>query len=120
MDVAIRDAMLPKLDVATFFRTLDEIGVSAVELEIAADDTAPHLLREDGTPHSVADESSVRALKSRLDAAGVRVSALLLATDFSAADSSAHVTWATKAAHAARDLGAPAVRIDPLSRDRSL
>ena len=120
MDVAIRDAMLPKLDAATFFQTLRDVGVSAVELEIAADGTTPHLLREDGTPHSVADESSVRTLKSRLDAAGVRVSALLLATDFSSADTSAHVAWAVKAAHAASDLGVPAVRIDPLSRDRSL
>src|SRR5215204_705353 len=34
MDVAIRDAMLPKLDAATFFRTLRDVGVSAVELEV--------------------------------------------------------------------------------------
>jgi sugar phosphate isomerase/epimerase len=120
MDVAIRDAMLPKLDAAKFFQSLRDVGASAVELEVAADDTTPHLLRDDGAPHSVADDVSLARLKSALHGAAVRVSAVLLATDFSSPDPNAHVEWAIRATHAARDLGAPAVRIDPLSRDRQL
>jgi sugar phosphate isomerase/epimerase len=120
MDVAIRDAMLPKLDAATFFQQLREIGVSSIEIEVQPGDLTPHLLREDGTPYSLADEASVRALRRRLDAEGVRACAVLACTDFSSPEADAHVEYAARAARAARELGAPVVRVDPLVRDKSL
>jgi sugar phosphate isomerase/epimerase len=120
MDVAIRDAMLPKLDGATFFQQLREIGVSSIEIEVQPGDVTPHLLREDGTPYSLADEASARALRRRLDAEGVRACAVLACTDFSSPEADAHVAYAARAARAARELGAPVVRVDPLVRDKSL
>jgi sugar phosphate isomerase/epimerase len=40
----------------------------------------------------------------------------MLATDFSGEDADAHVAWAVRAAHAAADLGASALRIDTWTR----
>ena len=120
MDVAIRDAMLPKLDADAFFRQLREIGVTSIEIEVRPDDLTPHLLQDDGAPHSLADEASARRLRRRLDAEGVRVCAVLASTDFSSPQAQAHVEHAAGAVRAARELGAPVVRIDPLARDKSL
>jgi L-ribulose-5-phosphate 3-epimerase len=120
MDVAIRDAMLPEREGREFFQGLRELGVCAVELDVRLDDSTPFIREDGGAPHSIRDDATVRRLKRGLDNEGVRVSALLLATDFSSPDAEAHVEYAVEAAHAAAELGAPAIRVDPLARDRSL
>lgn len=119
MDVAIRDAMLPDLDAPEFFRRLREIGVSSIEIDVRADGTTPWL-RDDGAAHSVSDGAAVGRLKRRLEAEGVGVCALLVSTDFASPRSESHVDNAVRTVRAARELGAPAVRIDPLAQDKSV
>ena len=120
MDVGIRDAMLPGLGGREFFAHLRELGVRSLEIEVAADLTTPLILRNDGSPYSVADEDGSTSLAHRLNAEGVRACALLVATDFSAPPVDDHVHWAVRAVRAAGEMGVPVVRVDPLARDRSL
>jgi sugar phosphate isomerase/epimerase len=120
MDVAIRDAMLPSLDGTDFFRGLRDVGVSSIEIEVQPDFTTPNLRQEDGRPFSVKDAGATAGLKRRLADEGVRSCALLLCTDFYGADAEAHVEYAVRAAQAAREVGAPVIRIDPLNRDKDL
>lgn len=120
MDVAIRDAMLAEVDAARLFENLRELGVPALEIEVRPDFSTPSVRRADGSPYSVKETSATGELKQRLADEGVRVSALLLSTDFASADAEAHVDMAVRASHAAAELGAPVVRIDPLTRDKSL
>ena len=120
MDVAIRDAMLAEVDARRVFENLRELGVGAVEIEVRQDYSTPSIRRDDGRPHSVKDAAAIAELKQRLSDPGVRVSALLVSTDFASPDASSHVDWAVRAVHAAAELGAPVVRIDPLTRNTSL
>src|SRR5687768_11837155 len=120
MDVAIRDAMLAEVDAGRVFENLRELGVAAVEIELRPDYSTPSILRGDGSRYSVRDTSATTELRQRLSDEGVRASALLCSTDFASDDADAHVDMAIRAAHAAAELGAPVVRIDPLTRDKSL
>ena len=120
MDVAIRDAMLAEVDPGRVFENLRELGVAAVEIELRPDYSTPSIVRGDGSAYSVKDSSSTAELGRRLSDEGVRAGALLCSTDFASGDADAHVDMAVRAAHAAAELGAPVVRIDPLTRERSL
>jgi sugar phosphate isomerase/epimerase len=120
MDVAIRDAMLPSLDGASFFRSVRDVGVSSVEIEVRPDFTTPHLRQDDGTPYSLKDEAATGKLKQRLADEGIHACALLLSTDFYGPGGDASVDYAVRGARAARELGVPVVRIDPLNRDKDL
>jgi len=120
MDVAIRDTMLAEVDAGRVFENLRGLGVAAIEIDLRQDLSMPFIRRKDGTPYSVKDSASTEELKRRLSDEAVRVSALLVSTDFASKDAEAHVEWAVRAVHAAGELGAPVVRIDPLARDNSL
>ena len=120
MDVAIRDAVVPKLEGRTLFQNLREIGVSAVELEWLQDGTTPHVTDADGKPYRIRNAKDAQHLRRRLDDEGVRAAALLLATDFSGDRPDAQMWWARAATDTALCVGAPVVRIDPLARDPSL
>jgi sugar phosphate isomerase/epimerase len=120
MDVAIRDAMVPGAGTANFFGGLRALGVSAVEVELARDLSTPHVRCPDGSTFQLHAEANLRAFQSALRGAGVRVSALLLATDFTGRGAAEDVEWAGAAVGLAELLGAPAVRIDPLSADKQL
>lgn len=120
MDVAIRDAMLAEVDPGRLFENLRGLGVAAVEIDVRPDYSTPSITQSDGRPYSVKDPAAASQLRRRLSDEGVRVSALLLSTDFASKDAEAHVGMAVRAAHAAVELGAPAVRIDPLSQDKAL
>ena len=120
MDVAIRDAMLAEVDARRVLENLRELGVAAVEIDVRRDFSTPFIRRGDGSPCSVKDAAATDQLKRRLSDEGVRVSALLVSTDFASGQAEAHVDWAVRAVHAAAELGAPVVRIDPLNRDPSL
>lgn len=119
MDVAIRDAMLPGLEAREFFTALRGLGVSGIEIDVQSDDRT-QFIREDGAAHSIRNEATILRLKERLAGEGVRVCALLLSTDFSSPRAAADAQSAVNAARAARELGAPVVRIDPLVSDRSM
>ena len=120
MDVAIRDAMLAEVDERRVLTNLRELGVAAIEIDVRQDLSTPFIQRGDGSAYSVTNDASTQEFKRRLSDEGVRVSALLLSTDFASAQADAHVDWAVRAVHAAAELGAPVVRIDPLHRDKSL
>ena len=124
MDVAIRDAMVAAAaggKPAMFFETLRLVHCMAVEIEMGvADGSTPHVKQDDGSPYSLRDAAGTAALRERLDREGVRPSALLLMTDFTSDQAGAHVEMAVRACSAARELGVPVVRIDPLTKDKSL
>jgi sugar phosphate isomerase/epimerase len=123
-EVAVRDQMVAAAagDTASFFDALRAIGASAVELEVAPDLSLPGLWPAAGNgaggpaPLSLGSGPAIAAARARFDAENVRVTALMLATDFSGDDADAHVEWAVRAAHAAADLGASALRIDTWTR----
>ncbi|HZL38627.1 MAG TPA: sugar phosphate isomerase/epimerase family protein [Tepidisphaeraceae bacterium] len=119
--ISVRDHMIATAaNGRQFFDAVRDLGVGAIELEVATDFSMPHLRLRDGSSLSIRDANAVRVLKDALAAHGLRVSALLLATDFSGENAGEHVAWTIRAARAARELGAPAVRVDPLTRDREL
>ena len=120
MDVAIRDAMLAEVDAGRVFENLRDLGVATIEIEVRPDYVTPSVVREDGSAYSVKDSATTAELRQRLSDEGVRVSALLCSTDFASGEAVAHVDMAVRSAHAAAELGAPVVRIDPLTRDKSL
>jgi sugar phosphate isomerase/epimerase len=120
MDVAIRDATLAEAGGRGVFESIRDLGVSAVEIDVRQDFSIPFVRRGDGASYWVRDQRVTSELKGRLSDEGVRVSALLVSTDFASSQAEAHVDWAVRAVHAAAELGAPVVRIDPLARDKSL
>ncbi len=121
MDVAIRDVMLSVPQGQSLFSGLRALDVAAVELLVNPDYSFPHLVLEDGSaPFSAADTVGTEKLRERLRAEGVRVSALLIATDFSGEEADAHVDWAVNVIRAAHALGAPVVRLDTATRRKEL
>lgn len=116
MEVAIRDAMLPDLEAAEFFRRLRELGVCSIEIEMQQNGRTP-MLREHGDAFHMGDAA---LLKRRLADEGARATALLLATDFSAGQPETQDAWVFRAVRAAAEIGAPVVRIDPLVRNESV
>jgi len=114
MQIAVRDACVPLAAGQHLFDALDDLGVTSVELLIDSDLSVPSLKL------SLRDASAVRSLKHQLALRGIEVCALLLGTDFSGPAAEAHVQWAIRAAHIAQELGAPAIRIDAHTPDRSL
>ena len=119
--IAIRDHMVSiAANGRPFFDALNELGISAIELQIDPDLTTPHVRKSDGSPFSIADDAHIAEIKDVLSARNTRLSALLLATDFSSDNAEDHVIWAVRAAHAASALGAAAIRVDPLTRNKEL
>jgi sugar phosphate isomerase/epimerase len=118
MDVAIRDAMVPG-EAGAFFDNLRAVGVGAVEIEVDASLRTPRVVKPGGAAYSVGGPVDARELKWRLADEGIRPAALLVANDFSTGEAG-QVEWAFRAVLAAAAVGAPVVRIDPLSRDKSL
>src|SRR5678815_546258 len=118
MDVAIRDAMVPG-DAGAFFDNLRAVGVSSVEIEVDATLRTPRVVDRAGRPYSIESADERAELKRRLADEGVRPAALLVANDFSSGDA-AQAQWVFRAVFAAAEVGAPAVRIDPLHRDKAL
>jgi sugar phosphate isomerase/epimerase len=97
--------MVPRSEGENFFEALRGLGLDIIELNLCTEGKAPEL----GEGFSIHD---AHALKARLDAKNVKVTALILGTDFSGPDAEEHVQWAIDSIRAAKVLGAPAVRID--------
>ncbi len=119
MGISVRDAMVPVKAGQSFMEAVRNLGVSAVELEVKIDLTCP-AVQISGRPASVADARSIAELRHTLADGGIRPTALLVATDFSGPQAEAHVGWAASVVRAAAALGAPVIRIDPLTADRAL
>lgn len=121
MDVAIRDATVAAaVGDGSVLDALPEIGVRSIEIEVDHYGQAPRLISPTGQPFSVKDAKRLQPLKRVLEERGVRVSALLLETDFSGEHADGHIGSLWRAMHVAATLGAPVVRIDPLARDRTI
>jgi len=117
--VSIRDQILPIAAGQTLFDVLRTIGVDAVELLVDFNQFVPYVRGEEAIAYSVRDAESTRQLRRRFETERMRISALLVNTDFCADDAPAHVKWATRVVQAAGELEVPVVRIDPLTVKRS-
>jgi sugar phosphate isomerase/epimerase len=120
MKVSVRDALVPVSDGNNLFAGLRQLGLEAIEIDVRLDGSTPHVPVSAGKTGSIAGEAAVRELSRRLRDEGIHVSALLLGTDFASPDPEAQVEWAILATRAAAALGAPAVRIDTATRNRTL
>jgi sugar phosphate isomerase/epimerase len=115
LHVAIRDAMLLAArnpSVAGTFDALNDLGVTAIELEYSSNESLPRVFDSSGAAYSLATDAKLREMRDRLRSDKVSVSALLLGTDFAAEDSAPSIDWTLRAITAAEELGSPAVRID--------
>ena len=120
MEIGIRDATVAAAGGEDLFGDLRSLGVQAVEIELGFDMSTPHLKRPDGIPYNCSSDSGIQALRDRLGAEGLRAVAILLATNFSGDQASAHASWTVRAGEVAKAIGAPVIRIDPLNLDKSL
>jgi len=118
ISVSVRDQIVPVLTGETLFEVIRRLGVSRIEATVNAEELLPYLRDREGVAPSIRDDASVRNLTGQLQAEGVQISAILLATDFSAEDADRHISWAVRVIHTASEMQTPVVRIDPwTSRD---
>jgi sugar phosphate isomerase/epimerase len=120
MDVSVRDQLTPVAPGQSLFDVLRKIGVAGIEAFVGTDDELSYVRVKEGAPFTIGDAESIRLLKRRLADEGMRISALLLGTDFSGPEAEKHVEWAVRATRAARELNAPAVRIDTWTSRKEL
>jgi hypothetical protein len=116
--VSIRDQILPVTAGGTVLEMLRIIGTSRVEAAVDQNDTLPYLRCDAGSPLSICDDRSITNTRATLDAQGIQISALLLATDLSGDEAERHIEWASRIIRAASKLGVPVVRIDPWTAKR--
>src|SRR5262245_55985797 len=115
MDVGIRDDTLLAGGFGTIAEGVKGLGVASVELVYGREGTVRSLVAS-GETLNVDREAGRAALGDQCAAAGVRVSALMMANNFNAPDVAAEVNWVRRAAEAAQALGIPALRIDSIMR----
>ena len=119
--VSVRDHMVAQAAGSIpFFEALGQIGVGAIELQIDPDLSTPHVRQPDGSSFHLIDDKGIGALRDVLGSEEVRVSAMLLMTDFSAAQPLDQWDWTRQAVRIAAAIGTPAVRVDPLTRNKEL
>lgn len=110
---AIRDAMLRGI-YPTLREGARDLGIDAVELELAPDLALPDPEGDGRLP--VWDDAAATAYRARLEDAGLRACALLTAADLGTGGVGEHAAWLERAVRIADVLGAAAVRVDPLMR----
>jgi sugar phosphate isomerase/epimerase len=118
--VSIRDQILPVTAGGTVLEMLRIIGTGRVEAAVDQNDTLPYLRLDDSSPLSICDDPSITNTRAKLDAHGIQISALLLATDLSGDEAERHIEWASRIIRAASKLSVPVVRIDPWTAKREL
>jgi sugar phosphate isomerase/epimerase len=112
--VSIRDQIVPVAPGRSFFDALRLIGADSIECAVDADQSIPCL------GGSLRDANARAELQRLMTSERVRISALLLATDFSSDDADAQVEWAVQVTRSAAAIGVPVVRIDPWTAKREL
>lgn len=112
--VSIRDQIVPAQSGGPFADAIRWIGADSIECAVDPDGSVASLGR------SLNNADAIAQFRRHADKFGVRVSALLLATDFSADAADAHVEWAAQMVQAAAALDVPVVRIDPWTANRDL
>lgn len=119
--ISIRDHMVAQAcNGADVFDALKMIGVKTIELQIDLDFTTPHVRKKEGGAYALNDAASLATFQNDLKGQGVDVCAVLLMTDFSSEKADEHVDWTVAAAKIAKQLGAPVIRVDPLTRNKEL
>lgn len=118
--IAIRDQIIPLAAGGSLFDVLRSVGVDGVECLVDPQEFLPYLRTPEAGAFHLRDEASIGALKQRIADEGVRICALLLATDFAGDHADQHVAWAARVVRAAKALGVPVVRIDPWTVKRDL
>ena len=112
--VSIRDQIVPVAPGGSFYNALRLIGADSIECAVDADQSIPCL------DASLRDANAIAALERQTASEGIRISALLLATDFSSENADAQVNWAVQVVRSAAAIGVPVVRIDPWTANRDL
>lgn len=112
--VSIRDQMVPVRSGESFAEAFRTIGADSIECAVGADGSVASL------GGSLNDPNAIARFSGQAQAQGIRVTALLLATDFSAEAADAQVEWAARMIQAAAALNVPVVRIDPWTASREL
>jgi len=106
-DVSVRDQIVPIGESGSFFDAVRTIGADSIECAVDVDGAISSL------GASLRDDASIARLCEKMRSESLRISAFLLATDFSAHDAERHVEWSVGVARAAVAVGVPVVRIDP-------
>jgi sugar phosphate isomerase/epimerase len=120
LEISVRDGNVPRHPGQNVFDALREVGISAIEMQVDRDFSTPTVSANAGREYSLRSADEIAALKAKLESEKVSVVALLLATDFSSDDAEENVDWAVQCIRAAKELGAPAVRIDTATRNGAL
>lgn len=113
--ISIRDQIVPVASGRILFDSLAELEIDSVEVHVGSRFELTCI-----AGHSIDGEKSIKQLKQELSSKRVRISAILIATDFSTDDAETHVEWAVQIIHAAKVLDCPVVRIDPLTHKKEL
>ncbi len=113
MFVSIRDDILMSAGFSSMKEGLDAVGLNAVEVAFGRDFTARGP-GADSTYVTLDSPGAVAMYDERMDAAGIRVAALMLGNNFNAPDLDTELEWMTQAVRIAHRLGCVAVRIDSI------
>src|SRR5579884_2918013 len=115
MYLSIRDEIVFAAGYPTLAEGLRDLNLPGVELFVREDDTVPAIAPEGGKARlKLTDPADLKALQAQARAANARISALCMGNDFNAEDKQFQVDWAVRTVRAAKELGAPAVRIDAI------
>jgi sugar phosphate isomerase/epimerase len=115
MYLAIRDDVIFAAGYSTLAEGLRDLDIPGIELVIGRDDTVAALTPENGkTRLNMTDPSDLKTLQAQAAACSARICALCMDNNFNAEDKAFEVAWAARAVRAARQLDAPAVRIDAI------
>lgn len=113
MYVSIRDHLLRAVGFDRLAEGLSYFGLDAVELAVERDGSLFSLTNDPPTL-SVFSDADIARLQRQATQNGIRISALLLPSNFNAADIASELDWVVRTVEAAAQLGAPAVRIDAI------
>lgn len=120
MKISIRDETVPVAAGKTIFDSLRQLDLHAVEIDVKPDGSVKHVPSTSAHGASIQSDSAVRELARRLSDEGISVSALLLTTDLSSEHPDQQVEYAVLGTRAAEILGAPAIRIDTATANKSI
>ncbi|MFA4044017.1 MAG: hypothetical protein HZRFUVUK_000799 [Candidatus Fervidibacterota bacterium] len=120
MFVSVRDAIVTHAGYERLIDGLNELGLTAVELNLDREMRVMSLT-EPRKLIDISTDEGLETLMKELSENGVSVSALLLSNNFGAEDIEAEIKWVVEAIKRAKALGCIAVRIDSaMSGERQL
>lgn len=109
-----RDAMLKELGKPDCWSAAKSVGAEVIEVTVDDNLNLP-LLGSAQSPYSVANDAGIKQLSADLKAAGVKISAFLVASKFDSRPDF-EIDFCAKLAHIAQQMGIKAMRIDVVTR----